>query len=682
MEQQYTMETTKETKSMKVINNQGEMEEFQPLKIKQKVLSETNISEEEADKIKRNVVNLIYNKQFKEEINTTTIRSLVNSQLVKRGLLKEEIMSRIIGMSVADYEDLMENGCRDNANMIYTPEIVAKYAFDAVAKGYELATMPLEFSQAHSEGYLHIHDLETFSLKPNCLNHDIRWYARNGLMIDGKGEMGSVANPAKSLKVLMNHMLQAFMAGSQCLSGGQAYSHFNIFLAPFCKGLSYEEVKQEVQGFIFNLNMSCISRGSQTIFSSINVEFEVPDFLKDVPAVSFGGVIDGVYGDYQQEADYLFQAVCEVLREKDAIQRYHTFPNTIFVIREHTLDEYDYDWRVKMVHELLSENPTIYFMNCVKENSIVMGCRTRLSDNYTGDWEKDLLNIGNFHYCTVNLPLIAIESKDLQEFYDKLKHYIDLSREILLYRKAKVQQTFERGMSGFLLQPDKVTGEPLYNIEYATFSVGMCGLNECLMALEGKELIDDPELGEEIIKFMSDTVLGYKEKDGLRWSLFFTPAESTAHRFATIIKKKYPDAFVQGEEGNYYLTNSSHLPVHNDEASLVEHFKNADRFHKYAGAGNIAHAWLGEAFPSPEALYSFNKKVAQTETKFWAFTNDYTYCRKCGYAIQLAYDKCPICDSTDVTVMSRITGYYQPVKMYNEGKKKEWQERYRHQLNR
>ena len=453
---------------MKVQNNFGEIEQFKPILIKNKIIAETGLNEEEADKIKESVVKLIH-KQFKEEIPTSTIRSLINAQLVKRGLLKEEIMSRKIGMSVADYEDLMENGCKDNANMIYTPEIVAKYAFDAVAKGYELATMPEEFSQAHSEGYLHIHDLETFSLKPNCLNHDIRWYARNGLMIDGKGEMGSVANPAKSLKVLLNHMLQAFMAGSQTLSGGQAYSHFNIFLAPFCKGVSYKEVKQEVQGFIFNLNMSCISRGSQTIFSSINVEFEVPDFLKDEPAVSFGGVIDGVYGDYQQEADYVFQAVCEVLREKDAIGRYHTFPNTIFVIREHTLDEYD--WKVKMVHELLSENPNIYFMNCVKENSIVMGCRTRLSDNYTGDWEKDLLNTGNFHYCTVNLPLIAIESKDLQEFYKNLKHYIDLSREILLYRKAKVVATFERGMSGFLLQPDKVTGEPLYNIEYATFSV-------------------------------------------------------------------------------------------------------------------------------------------------------------------------------------------------------------------
>lgn len=663
---------------IKVLNNSGELEDFDSSRIRVKIAEETGLSKEECDKITVSVMNTI-KKQFKTEISTSTIRSLINAQLVKRGLLDEEIMSRKIGMSVAEYEDLMENGCRDNANMIYTPEIVAKYSFDAVAKEYELATMPQEFSEAHSSAHLHIHDLETFSLKPNCMNHDIRWYARNGLKIDGKGEMGSVANPAKSLKVLLNHMLQALMAGSQCLSGGQAFSHFNVFLAPFCKGLSYKEVKQEIQGIIFNLNMSCISRGSQTIFSSINLEFEIPDFLKDEPAVSFGGVIDGVYGDYQQEADYVFQAVCEVLKEKDAIGRFHTFPNTIFVIREHSLDEYD--WKVKMVHELLSENPTIYFMNCVKENSIVMGCRTRLSDNYTGDWEKDLLNIGNFHYCTVNLPLIALESKDLQEFYKNLKHYIDLSREILLYRKAKVEATFERGMSGFLLQPDKVTGEPLYNINYATFSVGMCGLNECIMALEGKELDEDPELGEQIIKFMSDTVLSYKELDGLRWSLFFTPAESTAHRFATAIKKKYPDAFVQGTEGNYYLTNSSHIPVNNSEASVVEHIKNADRFHKYAGAGNICHIWLGEAFPDSEALYSLNKKIAQTETKFWAFTNNYTYCRKCGYSIQLAYDKCPICDSEDVVIMSRITGYYQPVFCYNDGKKEEWKERYLHKMD-
>lgn len=663
---------------LKVLNNSGEFEDFDSSRIRNKISEETGLDKEEVNKITNSVMNSI-KKQFKKEISTSTIRSLINAQLVKRGLLDEEIMSRKIGMSVAEYEDLMENGCRDNANMIYTPEIVAKYSFDAVAKEYELATMPKEFSQAHSNGYLHIHDLETFSLKPNCLNHDIRWYARNGLMIDGKGEMGSVANPSKSLKVLLNHMLQALMAGSQCLSGGQAYSHFNVFLAPYCKGLSYKEVKQEIQGFIFNLNMSCISRGSQTIFSSINVEFEIPDFLKDVPAISYGGVVDGVYGDYQQEADYVFQAVCEVLREKDAVGRFHTFPNTIFVIRENTLDEYD--WKVKMVHELLSENPTIYFMNCINENSIVMGCRTRLSDNYTGDWEKDLLNTGNFHYCTVNLPLIALESKDIKEFYKKLKYYIDISREILLYRKAKVEETFARGMSGFLLQPDKVTGEPLYDLKYTTFSIGMCGLNECIMALEGKELDEDSELGEEIIKFMSDTVLSYKSKDGLRWSLFFTPAESTAHRFATIIKKKYPDAYVQGDEGNYYLTNSSHLQVNNSEASIVDHIKNADRFHKYAGAGNICHIWLGEAFPDSEALYSLNKKIAKTNTKFWAFTNNYTYCKKCGYCIQLAYEKCPICDSEDVVVMSRVTGYYQPVFCYNDGKRAEWKERFLHKVD-
>ena len=137
------MAIIKETKHMKVQNNFGEIEQFKPILIKNKIISETGLNEEEADKIKESVVKLIH-KQFKEEITTSTIRSLINAQLVKRGLLKEEIMSRKIGMSVADYEDLMENGCKDNANMIYTPEIVAKYAFDAVAKGYELATMPEE----------------------------------------------------------------------------------------------------------------------------------------------------------------------------------------------------------------------------------------------------------------------------------------------------------------------------------------------------------------------------------------------------------------------------------------------------------------------------------------------------------------------------------------------------------
>ena len=427
----------------------------------------------------------------------------------------------------------------------------------------------------------------------------------------------------------------------------------------------YWSNKNDVANVLYGLMFDAHIQGSETFVWSCSDKELVYDVCY---AISYLGMKSTIYHDIRKGSTGKWKTNYRISFSKNFKPK-----NTTVIKSIELVDNKD------LVYDLSIENNANYVCGLGGIHS--QNCRTRLSQNFTGDWEKDLLNVGNFHYCTVNLPLIALESEDIREFYDKLKYYIDLSREILLYRKAKVESTFERGMSGFLLQKDKVTGEPLYDINRCSFSVGMCGLNECIMALTGKELDENPELGEEIIKFMSDTVLSYKELDGLRWSLFFTPAESTAHRFATAIKKKYPDAFVQGSEGNYYLTNSSHLPVNNSEASIIDHLKNANRFHKYAGAGNIAHFWLGEAFPDAEALFSFNQKICKTETKFWAFTNNYTYCRKCGYTIQLAYDKCPICDSDEVVVMSRITGYYQPVFCYNDGKKEEWKERFLHSMN-
>ena len=91
--------------------------------------------------------------------------------------------------------------------------------------------------------------------------------------------MGSVAKPAKTLEVLLNHLLQAFMAGAVVFSGGQGYVNFNTLLAPFARGRTYEEIKQAIQGFVFNCNMSLVCRGGQILFSSIGVDLSVPEVL-------------------------------------------------------------------------------------------------------------------------------------------------------------------------------------------------------------------------------------------------------------------------------------------------------------------------------------------------------------------------------------------------------------------
>lgn len=675
------------TVGKKVLHSDGSFEPFKPRFIEEQLLKETDISEEEARKIKIRVTEKIKKMEI-DEISTSTIRAEVSAQLTNRGLFRAEEESRKLGMSVKEYEDLTNNGCKDNANIDYSPEMIAKYAYDSIAKEYALLKMPEECARAHIDGFVHHHDLEYATNRPNCFNADLRFYAKNGLKIDGKGLMGSVAKPAKTLEVLLNHLLQAWMAGATVFSGGQGYINFNTLLAPFARGMSYEEIKQAIQGFIFNCNMSLICRGGQVLFSSIGVDLSVPEVLANEPAIGPGGVANGVYADYQEEADLIFRAICEVSDEKDGNGAYHRFPNILFNIRRGDLD--DYSGTCKLLHETGANNPTIYYVNCTELERTVMGCRTALPMNYTGDYEKDCCNTGNFMYSTLNLPLIALQAKDnvrengkdlRQEFYNLLGDMCDIIYETLLWRRQQIEDViYKKHMSDFLLQKDEETGKALYNFDTTTMTIGFCGLYECLEILgEGNELVFSIEEGVGVLNFLNSIKDQYHERDGLRWSVIASPAESASHRFAEIIKEKYPDAPVQGTKDHYYLTNSSHIPV-SKETTIVDHIRNAGVYQPLTLGGNILHIWLGEVWSSPKALWKLNKKIIKEGVIFWAYSKVFTYCNECGFTINDSIDECPLCKSDNLITYDRITGYYLPTKGFNNGKSQEFEDRYRHQL--
>lgn len=486
-----------------VMNKYGESEPFQPRRITYKIIEETGLDKEEATKIQHNVIHALKENYNESDISTSTIRSLINQQLIKKGYVEEEKKSRKLGMSVSDYEDLIKYGCKDNANIGYNAEMVSKYSYDSIAKEYALLTMPKDCAEAHKSCYTHHHDLEFFNLRPNCFNIDLRFVARNGLKIDGKGIMGSVAKPAKTLEVLLNHMLQFFMAGATVFSGGQGYVNFNTLLAPFAKGRTYKEIKQAIQGFVYNCNCSLVCRGGQILFSSIALDLSCPKVLADEPAICPEGVVNGTYKDYQEEADMIFRAVLEVSDEKDGQGRWHRFPNILFNIRDGDLDKYE--GNCKLLHELGANNPTLYYVNCKDMERTVMGCRTALPMNFTGDYEKDCCNTGNFMYSTINLPLIAHESENLDEFYKKLDYYCEIIYKTLQYRRKEVEKIlYDYHMSDFLLQKDKDTGEQLYDLDRCTYTIGFCGLNEAQIELNGMGLVEDDSLGYEIIKFLNE----------------------------------------------------------------------------------------------------------------------------------------------------------------------------------
>ena len=122
---------------LKVIHSDGYIDFFKPRLIKEQLLSETDISKEDANKIQRRVSEKL-RKLGIDEVSTSTIRAEVSAQLTSRGLLEEEKDSRILGMSVKEFEHLLENGCNDNANIHYSPEMITKYAYDSIAKQYAL----------------------------------------------------------------------------------------------------------------------------------------------------------------------------------------------------------------------------------------------------------------------------------------------------------------------------------------------------------------------------------------------------------------------------------------------------------------------------------------------------------------------------------------------------------------
>jgi ribonucleoside-triphosphate reductase len=191
---------------------------------------------------------------------------------------------------------------------------------------------------------------------------------------------------------------------------------------------------------IYNLNMAYAARGSQVPFTSINMEFTVPEFLQDEPAYGPKGKLMGVYGDFEDETRALQRAFTEILLGGDADGKPHLFPNTIYVLRDEVLkDEFAED--LSLVHELSAKYGSAYFINMLPKYrgnlANYMGCRTSLSDNWTGDWEQDCLRTGNLAYVTLNLPRIAYQSRDEDEIFEYVDRHLQLAEQVLLFAGSR-----------------------------------------------------------------------------------------------------------------------------------------------------------------------------------------------------------------------------------------------------
>jgi len=588
---------------------------------------------------------------------------------------------RELKSTVLDYKEIVDNylkindwRVKENSTVTYSVGGLILSNSGAITANYWLSEVyDDEIANAHRNADLHLHDLSM--LTGYCAGWSLKQLIQEGL----GGVPGKINSaPAKHLATLCNQMVNFLGIMQNEWAGAQAFSSFDTYLAPFVKtdNLTYDQVKKCIESFIFGVNTP--SRwGTQAPFSNITLDWTVPDDLAELNAIVGGKEMPFKYKDCKAEMDIINRAFIETMIEGDADGRGFQYPIPTYSITR------DFDWSAtennKLLFEMTAKYGTPYFSNYVNsdmEPSDVrsMCCRLRLdlrelrkkSGGFFGSGEST----GSVGVVTINMPRIAYLSATPEEFYSRLDRLMDISARSLKIKRTVITRLMDEGLYPY-------TKRYLGTFDNHFSTIGLIGMNE--VGLNAKWLradMTDPRTQKftaEVLNHMRERLSDYQEQYGDLYNLEATPAESTTYRLAKFDKARFPDIITANDNGTPYYTNSSHLPVGYTE-DIFSALDIQDELQTLYTSGTVFHAFLGERLPDWQSAASLVRKIADNyKLPYYTMSPTYSVCKNHGYLPGEQFE-CPHCHE-QTEVYSRITGYYRPVKNWNDGKIQEYKDR-------
>lgn len=572
----------------------------------------------------------------------------------------------------------------ENSNMGYSLQGLNNYVSAEITKTYWLDKIyTSKIGQAHKEGDLHIHDLNLLSVY--CVGWDLTDLLQEGFT----GVAGKVASkPAKHFRSALGQVVNFFYTLQGEAAGAQAFSDFDTLLAPFIRAdkLSYEEVKQAIQEFVFNVNVPT-RVGFQTPFTNITLDLECPKHMADNPVIIGGEMQGTTYGEYQEEMNMLNKALLEVLSEGDANGRVFTFPIPTVNITK------DFNWDNPVIESLWEASAKYgipYFSNFINsdmdpEDARSMCCRLRI-DNRQLEYRGGGLfgsnpMTGSVGVVTINLPRLALKSKNEKEFFKGLAELMDMAKDSLETKRKVLERLTDANLypyTKFYLRNIKQRFNQYWKNHFST--IGLIGTNEAALNLLGVDIGTEKgkAFAEKTLDFMRDRLVEYQKETGNNYNLEATPAEGTTYRLAQLDKASFPDRahFANGigaEVKCPFYTNSSHLPV-NYTDDLFELMDLQDNLQtKYTG-GTVIHFFLGERMDDPQTLKKLVKTICENyKLPYFTFSPSFSICKNHGYIVG-EHPECPKC-SEATEVYSRVVGFLRPVSQWNKGKQAEFEMR-------
>lgn len=544
-------------------------------------------------------------------------------------------------------------------------KVVANYWLDHVFSP--------EAGTAHRDGDIHIHDLDMLS--GYCAGWSLRQLLEEGF----GGVPGTISSaPPRHFSSACGQIVNFLGTLQNEWAGAQAFSSFDTYMAPFVRldNLSYEQVLQFMQEFVFNLNVP--SRwGTQTPFTNLTFDWTCPDDLKgNVPFIG-GEPVDFTYGDLQAEMDLVNRAFIEVMSGGDADGRPFTFPIPTYNITR------DFDWdseNTRALFDMTARYGLPYFQNFINSDldpGMIrsMCCRLQLD-------LRELLKRGNGLFgsaeLTGSIGVVTLNCSRLGHEYAgdekgllaKVTELVHLGVETLERRRAFVSEQMEQGLYPY-------TKRWLPSLDNHFSTIGVNGCNEMVRNFTGDTYdLTDPQGHEMVLRLLdhiNTLLVEAQESTGHLFNLEATPAEGATYRLAKEDIKRFPGIIHAGTAAEPYYTNSSQLPVAHTPDPFAALAAQEDLQAKYTG-GTVLHLYMGAAMSSGESCAALVRRALTTfRLPYITITPTFSVCPDHGY-LSGEHPECPQCGGP-TEMWTRVMGYFRPVSSFNTGKKGEFHER-------
>ena len=630
------------------------------------------VDEKLADELTIRVVERIAKKFHKHTIPAVEeVQDLVESTLIENNepaLAKAYIIYRDQRRQMRDInkgtsdEKLMEDylgradwRLKENSNMSFSVQGLNNYIASAVSARYWLNKLyPQNIREAHVNGDLHIHDLGL--LAPYCCGWDLK-----DLLLKGfQGVPEKVqSKPPKHFRSALGQIVNFFYTMQGEAAGAQAFSNFDTYLAPFIRydNLSFKEVKQGLQEFMFNVNVPT-RVGFQTPFTNVTLDVTPSKQVGEENVIIGGQLMPEKYKDFQKEMDIFNEAFSEVMLEGDSTGRVFGFP-----IPTYQIDK-NFDWdrpSLATMWEMTAKYGVPYFSNFVnsdmdRDDARSMCCRLRLDNRELRKRGGGLFGAnpltGSLGVVTINLARLGYLAKDKEDFKKRLDDLMEIARESLEIKRKVIEKFTNDGLypySRFYLRDIYERFGTHWQNHFNT--IGINGMNEAVLNLLGKDIAspEGQEFAKEILDYMRERLMTFQEETNNLYNLEATPGEGCTYRFTKKDKELYPDILCANdvavrEQGvPPYYTNSTHLPVGftNDIFEALD--LQDDLQTRYTG-GTVLHGFLGERLPDGQAAKNLVKKIIDNyKLPYFTITPTFSICPKHGY-LAGEHKYCPKCD--------------------------------------